>query len=108
MAWWVYNESTIPGLRQFINGCTLIDVGNIRNETSVLNLKFDNTTVTNIKQIDNIRIFKSDATYPVKNPSTGGGSIDINWRENVLVTYSKVSALTPAQIANISLIPALL
>ena len=86
MAWWVYNESTLAGLRQFLGLYTLIDAANIRNNTGTAIVLFDNNTVTHIKQIDNVRIFRSDAGYPVKIPSTGGGAIDINWRNPVLVT----------------------
>jgi hypothetical protein len=86
MAWWVYNESTLNGLRNFVGLYTLIDEGNIRNNTAMQLVLFDNTTTTDIKQIDNVRIFRADAGYPVKMPSTGGGSIDINWRNAVVVT----------------------
>ena len=83
MAWWVYNESTLNGLRKFVGLYTLIDEGNIRNNTTVGIALFDNATTSNIKQIDNARIFRSDGGYPVKQPSSGGGAIDINWRNSV-------------------------
>jgi hypothetical protein len=101
MAWWVYNESTLNGLRNFVGKYTLIDEGNIRNNTASGIVLFDNTTTTNIKQIDNARIFRSDGGYPVKNPSTGGGSIDINWRNSVQ-TVAVGSAVLPADITAIS------
>ena len=83
MSWWVYNESTLNGLRNFVGLYTLIDEGNIRNNTAVGITLFDNATASNIKQIDNARIFRSDGGYPVKQPSSGGGAIDINWRNSV-------------------------
>jgi hypothetical protein len=101
MAWWVYNESTLNGLRNFVGKYTLIDEGNIRNNTASGIVLFDNTTSSNIKQIDNARIFRSDGGYPVKNPSTGGGSIDINWRNSVQ-TVAVGSAVLPADITAIS------
>ena len=101
MAWWVYNESTLNGLRNFVGKYTLIDEGNIRNNTAFGVVLFDNTTTSNIKQIDNARIFRSDGGYPVKNPSTGGGSIDINWRNSVQ-TIAVGSAVLPADITAIS------
>jgi hypothetical protein len=101
MAWWVYNESTLDGLRNFVGLYTLIDEGNIRNNTAVGITLFDNTTATNIKQIDNARIFRSDGGYPVKQPSTGGGSIDINWR-NAVQTISVGSAVLPSDVTAIS------
>jgi hypothetical protein len=101
MAWWVYNESTLDGLRNFVGLYTLIDEGNIRNNTAVGIALFDNTTATNIKQIDNARIFRSDGGYPVKQPSTGGGSIDINWR-NAVQTIAVGSAVLPSDVTAIS------
>ena len=85
MAWWVYNEATLNGLRNFLGAYTLLDEGNARNNVSVVSVKFDNTTASNIKQIDNARIFASDGSYPVLNPSSGGGAIDINWRVPVQI-----------------------
>ena len=101
MAWWVFNEATLNGLRNFIGRYTLIDEGNIRNNTSAGIVLFDNATATNIKQIDNARIFRSDGGYPVKNPSSGGGSIDINWR-NAVQTIAVGSAVLPADITAIA------
>lgn len=86
MAWWVYNESTLNGLRNYTGLYTLLDVGNMVNNANISLVLLDNTSSTNIKQIDNVRIYCSDGTYPVKQPSTGGGAIDINWRNPVLVT----------------------
>ena len=86
MAWWVYNESTLNGLRNFTGLYTLVDAANMMNNASIALVLLDNTSTTNIKQVDNVRIYCSDGTYPVKQPSTGGGAIDINWRNPVLVT----------------------
>ena len=101
MAWWTYNEATLNGLRNFIGKYTLIDEGNIRNNTTTGIVLFDNATTSNIKQIDNARIFRSDGGYPVKNPSSGGGSIDINWR-NAVQTIAVGSAVLPADITAIA------
>lgn len=101
MAWWVYNEATLNGLRNFIGAYTLLDEGNMRNNTSVLTVRFDNLTTTNIKQIDNVRIFADDLSYPVKNPSTGGGAIDINWRVPVQ-TITVSGGISPTDAAAIA------
>lgn len=86
MAWWVYNESTLNGLRNFTGLYTLVDAANMRNNANIALVTLDNTSTNNIKQVDNIRIYCSDGTYPVKQPSTGGGAIDVNWRNPVLIT----------------------
>ena len=100
MAWWVYNEATLDGLRKFFGVYTLEDVANMRNNSGILPVMFDNTTTTNIKQIDNVRIYRADLAYPVREPSSGGGCIDIVWREKVLVTTVQISGADVSDIAD--------
>lgn len=84
-AFWKYNLTTIQGIRQFWGGVTAIDIANYRINTNILNLKFDITTADNIFQEDTARIFRDDGAYPVKTPTTGGGAIDIVWKEKTLI-----------------------
>lgn len=96
-AWYNYNLTTEQGIRNFFGAVTAIDSGNIRINTSVVDVQFDNLTSTNVFQDDNIRIFRSDSAYPVKNPTTGGGGIDLVWRNQVYVVSTGGSALTPTE-----------
>jgi hypothetical protein len=82
-AWWVYNMTTAQGLAEFYGGLTAVDVGNFRINSSVVNLYLDNITATNLRQLDNRRIYRDDEAYPVK--SSGGGGMDVVWRNTVLV-----------------------
>ena len=84
-AWWVANGSTAQGIDEFFGGVTAIDEANIRINNSIVDMYFDNTTSTNLKQVDNRRIYREDGAYPVKNPTTGGGGIDIVWRNQVFI-----------------------
>jgi hypothetical protein len=81
-AWWSYNLESDDGIRDFVGGITAIDVGNFRINDAVVDLYIDNTTATNLRQLDNRRIFRADQAYPVK--SSGGGGIDVVWRNTVL------------------------
>jgi hypothetical protein len=72
-AWWVYNLSTEDGIRDFFGGITALDEANFRINTGVLSLYLDNSTNTNIRQLDNRRFFRLDGAYPVLDPTTGGG-----------------------------------
>jgi pyruvate-formate lyase-activating enzyme len=90
-AWWVYNLTTEQGIREFFGAVTAIDAGNIRFNTDVVGLLLDNTTANNYYQNDNIRIFRSDEAYPVRNPTTGGGGLDVVWRSQVYVATVTVS-----------------
>jgi len=102
MAWWVYNEATLNGLRNFLGSYTLLDEGNARNNVDVVSVKFDNITASNIKQIDNARIFASDESYPVLNPSTGGGAIDINWRVPVQIINVEGSPVVTGSLEDVA------
>ena len=100
--WFNYILTTEDGIIDFYGGLTAIDVGNIRINGSVVDLYFDNTTTTNVFQNDNIRIFRSDDEYPVVNPTSGGGGIDLVWRNQVYTVNVGGSALTPTEQAQLS------
>jgi len=84
-AWWVANGSTEQGIDEFFGGVTAVDEANLRINDSIVDMYFDNTTEANLKQTDNRRIYREDGAYPVKNPTTGGGGIDIVWRNQIFV-----------------------
>jgi hypothetical protein len=89
-AWFVYNKSTALGVHsnQVI---TVLDSANFRINTTVT---LDNNTSTNIYQTDNRRLFRSDGVYPVKVPTTGGGGIDVVWRNTIITVETGISGLT--------------
>ena len=91
-AWWSYNLESDDGIRFFVGGITALDVGNFRINDAVVDIYIDNTTATNLQQIDNRRIFRVDQAYPVK--SSGGGGIDVVWR-NTILTVAVGSGVTP-------------
>lgn len=87
-SWWKYNLTTEDGIRDFYGGITFVDEANILINNSVVNIKLDNTTVTNVSQTDNRRIYRADLIRPVKEPTTGGGGIDVEWRSPVTIANS--------------------
>jgi hypothetical protein len=100
-AWWKYNLTTNSGMRQFWGGITALDVGNFRINNSVIDMYLDNETATNIIQLDNRRIFREDGAYPVNSPTTGGGGIDVVWRNTILIA-AVGSAVLPSDIVAIA------
>jgi len=96
-AWWCHNLTTSQGISDFYGGITAQDAANIRINNSVLSMYLDNTTTTNIYQTDNIRIYRTDEAYPVKNPTSGGGGIDVVWRDRVYIAETGVSGLTASE-----------
>jgi hypothetical protein len=103
-AWWTYNTTTENGIRNFFGAITAEDSANIRVNNSLVDVQFDNDTATNLIQTDNVRLYRSDEVYPVKNPPTGGGGIDVVWRSKVFIAETGVSGLTPTEAAQLALI----
>jgi len=107
---YVYFTTTEDGIRDFFKAFNPLDIANYENDVTVLDLYLNNNTSTNIKQIDNVRLFKSDNSYPVREPTTGGGGIDVNWRNTVYPVglgdlENKVQNLVNAENADIFVTP---
>jgi hypothetical protein len=102
-AWWVYNETTANGIRNFFGGITAIDTANLKINTGVVNLYLDNTTSTFVYQTDTIRIYRSDGAYPARTVTTGGGGIDVNWNSNVYVGTADIVAAMNADPPDVNI-----
>ncbi|MCH9835263.1 hypothetical protein K0U83_06350 [bacterium] len=98
-AWWIYNLTTADGMREFFGGITAEDEGNILINSAVLSAFIDNTTATAIKQLDNRRIYRADGAYPVKMPTSGGGGVDVVWRNRILIASENQLLLEQTQLA---------
>jgi hypothetical protein len=96
-SWWAYNLTTSQGISDFYGGLVAIDEANLRINSNIVNVFFDNDTTSNVYQTDNRRIFRVDEVYPVKDPTTGGGGIDIVWKNTILVVQTGVSGLTASE-----------
>ena len=83
-AYYCYELTTTQGMQEFWGGVTAIDVGNYRNNTSVVSIFFDETAGF-VKQTDNSRFFRDDGLRPAIDPTTGGNGIEINWKNPVYV-----------------------
>jgi hypothetical protein len=96
-AYYCYTLTTSAGMYNFWGGVTALDEGNIRINTSILNLYFDESAGF-VKQTDDVRIFRSDGTRPALDPTTGTHGIEINWRTPVnVVTVAGASVVTGDQ-----------
>jgi hypothetical protein len=84
-AWWVYNTTTSQGISDFFGGVVAEDVANFKINFAVVNIFLDNTTTTEVFATDNRRLYRADGARPVKSPTSGGGGIDVEWRETVLI-----------------------
>jgi hypothetical protein len=97
-----YILSTENWIRLFYGAAEAIDEGNIRINSDIVSIKFDNMTTTNVFQNDNVRIFRSDWEYPVKNPTTWWWGIDLVRRQQVYTVSVWGSGLTPSESATLS------
>lgn len=100
-AFYMYSLTTASGIENFFGGFTALDAGNYRNNNSVVGMKLDNTTTTEVWQTDTSRIFRADETRPIRNPTSGGGGIDVNW-QNVVYVVTAGSGLTAGQAAELT------
>jgi len=105
-AWWVYNLTTPDGIRDFVGGITAEDASNLRINANFVSIKLDNITPTIVRQLDNIRIYRSDSAYPVADPTSGGGGMDVNWQEKVYIATLDSNGIA-AILRNTNLIPGL-
>ena len=99
-AYFCYTLTLDQGMHLFWGGVTGIDLGNLRIESDVLNLFFDET-LGFVKQTDDVRIYRKDGVRPALDPTTGGHGIEMNWRTPVSVVSTGGSALTPTEAAHL-------
>jgi hypothetical protein len=93
-AWWVYNLTTSQGISDFFGALTAIDETNFENDNTVVSIKLDNTTTTEVYALDNRRFSRVDAARPVRNPTSGGGGIDVEWRQKVFfINSAEITAI---------------
>lgn len=101
-AFYVHSLLSESGIREWLGAITAIDIANFRINIDVMPLIFDNQTEYEYWQTDNVRIFRSDNARPVKNPTTGGGGLDINWRSQVYsVIISTADSVITGDISDI-------
>ena len=104
-AFYCMQLTTAAGIEGFWGGVIAADSGNYKIITSVLSLFFDNTTTASKRQTDSARIYRDDDAYPVKEPTTSGYGIDVNWQNVVYVVSTGGSALTTAENSKLMALP---
>ena len=103
-AFYCHTLTTALGIEDFWGGVTGVDVATYKINASILSLKFDNTTTASKKQTDNARVYRDDDAYPVKEPTTSGYGIDINWKNPVYVQNVGGSSLSAGESATLTTI----
>lgn len=96
-AFYCFALTSADGIHDFWGGLTAIDAGNYRINTDIIDGYFDNETTATQRQTDTARIFRDDGAYPVKDPTTSGFGIDVNWMNQVLVQIVSGASVVTAQ-----------
>lgn len=89
---YVHILHTEEGIRKWLGGMTAIDQGNYRFNVDIIRINIDNVSSTEIWQLDNVRVFNSDESRPVRHVTSGGGGIDMQWRSQVYTVVVSTSA----------------
>lgn len=95
-AFYCYQLTTDDGIHTWWGGVTAIDSGNYRINQDVMDIIFDSPAGANysVKQTDASRIFRADGAYPVKDPTTSGYGMQVNWQLPVHVVEIATSGST--------------
>jgi hypothetical protein len=104
-SWYKYTLFTSEGIEKWWGAVTAMDVGNLRINTDVIDLYFDNIKAQSATPSDNIRVFRSDGAYPQATPTSGGGGIGFYATGTVYIAETGVSGLTGAESAKLFGIP---
>ena len=98
---YVYFTTLPDGIRLFFGAVEAVDLANIKNDVTVLDMFLNNNTSTNLIQTDNVRLYKSNGVYPARTATTGGGGIDVVWRDKIFIAETGTSGLTPSESAKL-------
>jgi hypothetical protein len=105
-AWWVYNEYTAQGIREYFGGLIAEDNSNFKIVTERIDLKLDNVESYGVQFTGDLRLFRDDGQSPVVSTTSGGGSI-ILYAGKVYNIVTLQSGLTPSESAQIGSLSAI-
>jgi hypothetical protein len=100
MAWWKYEMTLQAPMEEFWGAWSVQSDGSFRNDVDTLPSLIDTTETGDSIESTGRRIHRSDGARPIRSPTTGGGSIDLSWRDPVTVVATG-SGVLPADITAI-------
>jgi hypothetical protein len=103
-AFYCFALTDATGIVDFWGGVTATDVANYKINNATVNIYFNSpagVTYT-VKQTDAARIYRADDAYPVKDPTTSGYGVQVNWKNVVYVQNVGGSALTAGEQAQLT------
>lgn len=106
MTWWEYQMTLQTPMEEFWGAWEVMEDGSFRNDTSILSSYIDTTETGDSVESTGRRIHRSDGARPIKSPTTGGGTVDLSWRDPVTVVATGGSGLTASESSQLSYIEA--
>jgi hypothetical protein len=101
MCWWKWQLTQQIAMEQFWGAWEVQSDGSFRNDVAILSSLIDTTETGDSVESTGRRIHRSDGARPIKSPTTGGGAIDLSWRDPVTVVATG-SGVLPADITAIA------
>jgi hypothetical protein len=101
MTWWKWQMTLQAPMEEFWGAWSVESDGSFRNDVTVLPSLIDTTETGDSIESTGRRIHRSDEARPIRSPTTGGGAIDVSWRDPVTVVATG-SGVLPADITAIA------
>jgi hypothetical protein len=101
MTWWKWQMTLQTPMEQFWDAWSVQRDGSFLNNVATLSSLIDTTETGDSVETTGRRIFRSDGARPIKGPTTGGGAIDLSWREPVTVVATG-SGVLPSDVTAIA------
>lgn len=102
-AWWVSNEFTQQGIRNYFGGILAEDIANYRIVTDVVDLKLDNSSNVGVIFQGDYRLYRDDDQVPIVASTSGGGSIVLYaGKLNITRVNIPVPGLSPQESATLN------
>jgi hypothetical protein len=101
MCWWKWQMTLQAAMEQFWGAWSVESDGSFRNDVTILPSLIDTTETGDSVESTGRRIHRSDGARPIKSPTTGGGTVDLSWRDPVTVVATG-SGVLPADITAIA------
>jgi hypothetical protein len=101
ITWWKWQMTVQAAMEDYWLAWDVQTDGSFRNDVAKISSYLDNTTANSAVESTGRRIWRSDDARPIRDPTSGGGALDVSWREPVTVV-AVGSGVLPADITAIA------
>ncbi len=101
MTWWKWQMTLQTAMEEFWGAWEVLEDGSFYNNVGTLSSYLDITATGDSVETTGRRIHRSDGARPIRSPTTGGGAIDVSWRDPVTVVATG-SGVLPSDVTDIA------